>query len=520
MNINTNVKKINNDIYTIYSKLISKIICSKFFSFYFIDLTSSRFLPPLILLTKLSQKKSNITNIFKILIKRSHLIESLEKKQKSIGKYKISNSSNSNIDINSNIDSSKAPILILEDSNIMENRALFNRGYYSDIYEALTLQDYNIVYMNNLYNKFILLSKDPINNIFEINIARFIVFLKFIFCIPQFFFLILFYIKLVFKLPFSKEIIKECIIDYILVVIRTPKFLRTIYNVNLLLNKYKPKHVIYRKEFNAWGRLIAFATSGKVISSAIQHGIVNSSQVGYRIFDHEASYLINCNLLPDNIFTKGMRVKRQLSSISSNSNIHALGVRSKMQSIRHTNIFNSKLNDSYLIKIGLALQDIKTSWYIIDSLIKCISSNNDRIRIEILIRKHPRFKSIILPLFESNYHTKVTLKDCTDDRLDRYFSGLDCLIGHSSTLLAEALLEGIPTGIINLPNNLALENDNSLFISSNYYLNISNSDNMLKQLLEHMKRPSHVAMKGRELFLRENMYYNNNYDDEVRLFFK
>ena len=294
--------------------------------------------------------------------------------------------------------------------------------------------------------------------------------------------------------------------------------------------RLKPTAVIYRKEFNSFGRIISSAAVDNCKMLGAQHGVVNNSQIGYQHRSSEidlkraskSDHVHHCPV-PDQVLGFGDRIVDLMTRAGYPANrVTPIG------SLRYDSIVNKfmvstdkglKKNKDLVEKYRKELsipkgekvivlctqwEEAAADWF--ELTVKGILA--EALQCQFIVKPHPSFKKTV-PLIKSRSE-KLDFSGYRIYEGDIYkllFSA-DALIMHSSTVGIDALLLDTPIIIL---SQLGFISDNSLYIDGNVGFPVGTEEEMgtaIKQILEY-DFDRDIWEKNRIKFLN---YHLNNQD--------
>lgn len=294
--------------------------------------------------------------------------------------------------------------------------------------------------------------------------------------------------------------------------------------------RLKPKAVIYRKEFNSFGRIISSAAVDDCKMLGAQHGVVNNSQIGYQYRSSEidlkraskSDHVHHCPI-PDQVLGFGDRIVDIMTKAGYPSNRVA-----PIGSLRYDSIIkkfmvstdkglkkNEDLKAKYRKELNISKgekvivlctqwEEAAADWF--ELTVKGILAEG--LQSQFIVKPHPSFKKTA-PLIKSRAE-ELDFTDYSIFNGDTYklFFCADTVIMHSSTVGIDALLLDTPIIILSQRGFIS---DNSLYIDGNVGFPVGTEEEMgtaIKQILEY-DFDRDIWEKNRIKFLN---YHLNNQD--------
>ena len=385
----------------------------------------------------------------------------------------------------------------LEDLTVVDNK-LYNR-YFPNLKENFLKKNtvLNYIYVNK--NSIITSDIDKFKNKISINyfnhyqhlypgVKSFLI--LFVSSIKWFIFTKLLFLSKNFRevTKYHDASLKKYILQdfYQLAQIDGPKLIFKFLCWKKLIKKLQPSAVIYRKEFNSFGRIISAAAHKKTLMIGVQHGIVNDDQYGYIYKSEEIDNkpAVNSNFVkycpcPDVVAVFGNRMKEIMTSYGfPEEKISVIGSLRHLVLKKNTYpLTNFKIRQDTLIKHDIPYQKKIITLICgfpeigakhLDMMIQASKIHENEIFFIIkphplMIEKTERFINLILE--KHSFHNYKFLTGKIEEVL--YMS--DIAIVHSSTVGLDSIFLGVPVIIINdgLENNNVYRSSKAFFEAQN-----------------------------------------------------
>jgi surface carbohydrate biosynthesis protein (TIGR04326 family) len=238
--------------------------------------------------------------------------------------------------------------------------------------------------------------------------------------------------------------------------------------------------VLYRKEFNSIGRIVASAAVEGCKMMSAQHGIINNSQIGYLYRPNEIDHRRACDAdhvqhcpVPDCVLVFGTRMVEYMAGAGfPKDRICAVGSLRHDAVVRHyLNREENRKNAALLKECRRALeikegrfvlllctqwQEVACDWF--DMIVQAIRQS--KIQCTFIVKPHPHYpktEEMIEKRFEDSGLTDVRI---TNSDVYKLAFCSDVVVTHSSTAILDAILLGTPVILI---RQEGLPNDNTLF---------------------------------------------------------
>jgi surface carbohydrate biosynthesis protein (TIGR04326 family) len=254
-----------------------------------------------------------------------------------------------------------------------------------------------------------------------------------------------------------------------------------------LIKKLQPRAVIYRKEFNSFGRIISAAACKNTLMIGVQHGIVNDDQYGYKYKKEEidnnsavASNFVKYCPCPDIVAVFGKRMEEFMTSYGFPKNKISL-----IGSLKYDGILKKYTYPSINFRIKqkiLKCYHIPKKFKIITLICQWpqVSANHLKMIIQsskyyayeafVIIKPHPLMKektirsiNLILKKFKFNNYKFI------EDKIEKVLYISDVTIIHSSTAGLDSLVLGTPVILLGggLYNNSIYKNSPAFYKAHN-----------------------------------------------------
>jgi hypothetical protein len=274
--------------------------------------------------------------------------------------------------------------------------------------------------------------------------------------------------------------------------------------IESLLKNVKPKVVLYRKEFNSFGRKITMTKPvNPVVKMAFQHGVVNSSQLGYLHWPgeilskptYETNY-VQCTPVPDILLLFGKRLYDHMTKFSyPEERLRIIG------SLRH-DIFlknSGNLNNNILLIGQWERQLYKWTKMIVHAMI------TKKVESTLFIKPHPHINYNKSKL--KQICNKIKFSIITSD-IDTALSKCNIVATHSSTVGLEAILANKKVMVF---DDEDLENDNILYKDSVIFDLIKTNEDIVNIFSGKSKKDMlNNYEELRKEYLRYNMCNDNS----------
>jgi hypothetical protein len=289
-----------------------------------------------------------------------------------------------------------------------------------------------------------------------------------------------------------------------------------------LIGRLKPKAVIYRKEFNSFGRTISASAIPSTTMIGVQHGMVNNDQYGYLyrrdeidINNASKSNFIDFCPCPDKIAVFGSRMKEYMTATGfPKSKIEVTG------SLRHDKIIENypypvidkklrqKLHVKFNIPVDYFVITLCGQWAATTGIwfeMVAVALQEMDINAYLIVKPHPleleATKTVI-----NEFSNKLKFNDYTfiTSGIADVMYVTNIAVTHSSTAGIDALLLGVPVITIHqdgLPNN------NELFANSSACFEVFENDgvkSVLSKILDD-KYDNQEWKDSRVQFLKYNL---------------
>lgn len=294
--------------------------------------------------------------------------------------------------------------------------------------------------------------------------------------------------------------------------------------------RIRPMAVIYRKEFNAIGRLVSSSAVRGCKMISVQHGIVNNSQIGYLFRPNEVDIrnavcadLVHHCPVPDHVVVFGKRMVEFMSSAGFPTHkIIPLG------SLRHDAVVKRYLisqengpgksidllrnyrktlqigDGSFVILLCTQWKEFACDWF--ELVVRAIQRSG--IKSTLFVKPHHHFPETARLI--ENKAAELRFSDyriMTSDFYNLIFCS-DVMVTHSSTAILDAVLLLTPVIVI---RHEGLLNDNTLFTNAKVGLTAGSAEGMARALMCFYKKESN-AQKWEKLRKEFLEYHFGNVD--------
>lgn len=254
------------------------------------------------------------------------------------------------------------------------------------------------------------------------------------------------------------------------------------YRVNNFLKRTNVDVLLERKPFSSSGKISILASRGNCISVGLQHGVVNNNQLGYSFTTNELDknrFFNIYEVLPDKMFVFGERMKSHLLNQNFPSNKVTIS-----GNFKYNNRFfkrfdgchdiSDKTQFIYIMQCGG--EELK---YHLDILIGALIYFK---HINLVIRPHPLRPYLLNDAFSYLDSLSFPAERFTVSNSANIFDAFDhsaIVFSHSSTSILDSIYAGVPVVILDISS---IENNNSLFIESESFVSVKDSDELISYL--------------------------------------
>lgn len=234
--------------------------------------------------------------------------------------------------------------------------------------------------------------------------------------------------------------------------------------------------VLERKPFNQSGKITFAASGSDAVTFGVQHGIVNSNQIGYRFLPRNESLVPLSSpgnlILPDVMCVFGQRLQKQLVGDGfSERKILVIGnpawSRTERPDPKVKYLEGAKVR--FLFVMQGNLQDMKNQAEIF------LADFAIRPDFSLILRPHPAYRSLVCPfrqfLIQQGLSPDQVEVDCYSEIAETLMS-VNVTLAHSSTAILDSIYMGVPVIILVMPGR---ENDQELYQQRNGLRTAQNS---------------------------------------------